>query len=117
MPSSQADWSLGRNPFNMIEMGTAYTGLAAKRSVNYMYPWGFADNLYFSGAAGTNARTFPSVASSCGRRLLPPPRPAVRGRLKALLRPQHLLRNLPWSLLSGRLRWSGRSRTEDWPFC
>jgi hypothetical protein len=41
----EADWSLGRNPLNMIEMGTAYTGLAAKRSVNYMYTWGSADNL------------------------------------------------------------------------
>jgi len=41
----EADWSLGRNPLNMIEMGTAYTGLAAKRSVNYMYTWGSNDNL------------------------------------------------------------------------
>jgi hypothetical protein len=41
----EADWSLGRNPLNMIEMGTAYTGLASKRSVNYMYTWGSADNL------------------------------------------------------------------------
>lgn len=41
----EADWSLGRNPLNMIEMGTAYTGLAAKRSVNYMCTWGSADNL------------------------------------------------------------------------
>jgi hypothetical protein len=54
----EADWSLGRNPLNMIEMGTAYTGLAAKRSVNYMYTWGSNDNLPGSGP-GANAVSEP----------------------------------------------------------
>jgi len=33
----EADWGLGRNPLNWIEMGTATTPLAARRSVQQMY--------------------------------------------------------------------------------
>ncbi len=41
----EADWSLGRNPLNMIEMGTATTPLASKRSVEYMYTSGRDDGV------------------------------------------------------------------------
>ncbi len=41
----EADWGLGRNPLNMIEMGTATTPLASKRSVEYMYTSGRDDGV------------------------------------------------------------------------
>ena len=41
----EADWSLGRNPLNMIEMTTATTPLASKRSVEYMYTTGRDDGV------------------------------------------------------------------------
>ena len=33
----EADWGLGRNPLNMIEMTTAHSSLSAKRSCEYIY--------------------------------------------------------------------------------
>jgi hypothetical protein len=39
----EADWSLGRNPLNMIQMTTASTSLAAKRSVENCYTSGYND--------------------------------------------------------------------------
>ena len=39
----EADWSLGRNPLNIIQMTTASTSLAAKRSIVDMYTWGRND--------------------------------------------------------------------------
>jgi endoglucanase len=41
----EADWSLGRNPANLIEMGTATTPLASKRGVTYMYTAGVDDGV------------------------------------------------------------------------
>jgi endoglucanase len=41
----EADWSLGRNPANLIEMGTATTPLASKRGVKYMYTAGVDDGV------------------------------------------------------------------------
>jgi hypothetical protein len=41
----EADWGLGRNPLNFIEMGTAFTPLASKRSVEYMYTSGRDDGV------------------------------------------------------------------------
>jgi endoglucanase len=39
----EADWSLGRNPTNMIQMTTASTDLATKRSVEFSYTSGYND--------------------------------------------------------------------------
>jgi endoglucanase len=39
----EADWSLGRNPANLIEMGTSTTPLESKRGVKYMYTAGVDD--------------------------------------------------------------------------
>lgn len=39
----EADWSLGRNPTNMIQMTTASTVLADKRSVEFAYTSGYND--------------------------------------------------------------------------
>jgi endoglucanase len=39
----EADWSLGRNPLNSIQMTTASTGLASKRSVENIYTSGYDD--------------------------------------------------------------------------
>jgi hypothetical protein len=39
----EADWGLGRNPLNMIQMTTATTSLGAKRSVENMYTAGRND--------------------------------------------------------------------------
>lgn len=41
----EADWGLGRNPINTIEMGTATTPLAGKRSIQYMYTTGREDGV------------------------------------------------------------------------
>lgn len=41
----EADWGLGRNPINTIEMGTATTPLAGKRSIQYMYTSGREDGV------------------------------------------------------------------------
>ncbi len=41
----EADWGLGRNPANLIEMGTSTTPLAAKRGVKYMYTAGVDDGV------------------------------------------------------------------------
>jgi endoglucanase len=41
----EADWGLGRNPANLIEMGTSTTPLAAKRGVKYMYTAGRDDGV------------------------------------------------------------------------
>ncbi|HET9317661.1 MAG TPA: carbohydrate-binding protein, partial [Vicinamibacteria bacterium] len=41
----EADWGLGRNPLNTIEMGTATTPLAGKRSIQYMYTSGREDGV------------------------------------------------------------------------
>jgi endoglucanase len=41
----EADWGLGRNPINTIEMGTATTPLAGKRSIEYMYTTGREDGV------------------------------------------------------------------------
>jgi hypothetical protein len=41
----EADWGLGRNPLNMIEMTTATTPLAAKRSVAEVYTSGWYDGV------------------------------------------------------------------------
>jgi hypothetical protein len=41
----EADWGLGRNPANLIEMGTATTPLASKRSVQQMYTAGRDDGV------------------------------------------------------------------------
>ncbi len=39
----EADWSLGRNPLNIIQMTTASTGLESKRSVENIYTTGYDD--------------------------------------------------------------------------
>jgi len=39
----EADWTLGRNPLNMIQMTTATTALATKKSVPNAYTSGWAD--------------------------------------------------------------------------
>lgn len=39
----EADWGLGRNPANMIQMTTATTSLAYQRSVDYCYTSGWND--------------------------------------------------------------------------
>jgi endoglucanase len=39
----EADWSLGRNPTNMIQMTTASTNLESKRSVQFAYTSGYND--------------------------------------------------------------------------
>jgi hypothetical protein len=41
----EADWGLGRNPLNLIQMGTATTPLAAKRSLDQMYTSGREDGV------------------------------------------------------------------------
>jgi len=41
----EADWGLGRNPLNYIQMGTATTPLASKRSVDQMYTDGRSDDV------------------------------------------------------------------------
>jgi len=41
----EADWGLGRNSLNMIQMGTATTALAARRSVDQMYTSGRDDGV------------------------------------------------------------------------
>jgi hypothetical protein len=41
----EADWGLGRNPANLIEMGTSTTPLEAKRGVKYMYTAGVSDGV------------------------------------------------------------------------
>jgi uncharacterized protein YjdB len=41
----EASWGLGRNPLNMIQMGTATTNLASKRSVENMYTTGKDDGI------------------------------------------------------------------------
>lgn len=41
----EADWGLGRNPINTIEMGTATTPLSSKRSIQYMYTSGREDGV------------------------------------------------------------------------
>ena len=41
----EADWGLGRNPANLIEMGTATTPLSSKRSTNQMYTAGRDDGV------------------------------------------------------------------------
>ena len=41
----EADWGLGRNPINTIEMGTATTPLSGKRSIQYMYTSGREDGV------------------------------------------------------------------------
>jgi endoglucanase len=41
----EADWSLGRNPANLIEMGTSTTPLEGKRGVKYMYTAGVDDGV------------------------------------------------------------------------
>lgn len=41
----EADWGLGRNPLNTIEMGTASTPLASKRSIESMFTSGRSDGI------------------------------------------------------------------------
>jgi endoglucanase len=41
----EADWGLGRNPANLIEMGTATTPLASKRNTRQMYTAGRDDGV------------------------------------------------------------------------
>ena len=41
----EADWSLGRNPLNMIQMTTAWTPLASKRSVPEAHTSGMEDGV------------------------------------------------------------------------
>ena len=41
----EADWGLGRNPANLIEMGTSSTPLESKRGVKYMYTAGVDDGV------------------------------------------------------------------------
>jgi hypothetical protein len=41
----EADWGLGRNPLNMIHMGTAQTTLSSKRNVELMYTTGWDDGV------------------------------------------------------------------------
>ncbi|HEX7598637.1 MAG TPA: hypothetical protein VF518_10520, partial [Polyangia bacterium] len=41
----EADWGLGRNPANLIEMGTSTTSLEAKRGVKQMYTAGRDDGV------------------------------------------------------------------------
>ncbi len=41
----EADWGLGRNPINTIEMTTASTPLSGKRSVQYIYTSGREDGV------------------------------------------------------------------------
>jgi len=41
----EADWGLGRNPANLIEMGVSTTPLASKRGVKYMYTAGVDDGV------------------------------------------------------------------------
>ncbi len=41
----EADWGLGRNPMNIIEMTTAFTPLASKRSVQEAYTSGMDDGV------------------------------------------------------------------------
>jgi hypothetical protein len=41
----EADWGLGRNPLNYIEMSTAWTSLASKRSIESMYTSGLDDGV------------------------------------------------------------------------
>jgi endoglucanase len=41
----EADWSLGRNPANLIEMGVSTTPLGSKRGVKYMYTAGVDDGV------------------------------------------------------------------------
>jgi endoglucanase len=41
----EADWSLGRNPANLIQMGTSTTPLESKRGVKYMYTEGREDGV------------------------------------------------------------------------
>ena len=41
----EADWGLGRNPANMIEMGTSTTPLESKRGVKQMYTAGREDGV------------------------------------------------------------------------
>ncbi len=41
----EADWSLGRNPANLIQMGTSTTPLETKRGVQYMYTEGREDGV------------------------------------------------------------------------
>jgi hypothetical protein len=41
----EADWGLGRNPANLIEMGTSTTPLESKRGVKYMYTAGTNDGV------------------------------------------------------------------------
>ena len=50
----EADYGLGRNPLNMIQMGTEYTYLADKRNVEHMYTCGQNDGFY-----GTHPRQTP----------------------------------------------------------
>lgn len=42
----EADYGLGRNSLNMIQMGTEYTYLADKRNVEHMYTCGQNDGFY-----------------------------------------------------------------------
>ena len=41
----EAGWGLGRNPLNIIEMTTATTPLATKRSMDYIYTTGRSDGV------------------------------------------------------------------------
>ena len=41
----EADWGLGRNPANLIEMGVSTTSLEGKRGVKYMYTAGMTDGV------------------------------------------------------------------------
>ncbi len=41
----EADWGLGRNPLNMIQMTTAFTPLASKRSIPEAYTSGMDDGV------------------------------------------------------------------------
>jgi endoglucanase len=41
----EADWGLGRNPANLVEMGTSTTPLEAKRGVKWMYTAGREDGV------------------------------------------------------------------------
>jgi hypothetical protein len=41
----EADWSLGRNPANLIEMGVSTTPLESKHGVKYMYTAGVDDGV------------------------------------------------------------------------
>jgi hypothetical protein len=41
----EADWGLGRNPLNMVQMTTAFTPLASKRSVTEAYTSGRDDGF------------------------------------------------------------------------